>query len=152
MPKKGAFTPASRPPRREGRRRRRVLAATLSVLLIAAAAGLAAIYLTMPPLPPAVEIISAVPAPSAPPPEPALSAPAMPWRSRGRTEWLFFFRPGDWLTRMNDDALLGVVVRVEKSHTFADGSRGPAYVVQSMEGEERALDADELERSARLRE
>ncbi|HEU5193529.1 MAG TPA: hypothetical protein VFW70_02225 [Methylomirabilota bacterium] len=52
---------------------------------------------------------------------------------------------------MNDDALLGVVVRVEKSHTFPDGSSGPAYVVQSMEGEERVLDADELERTARVR-
>ena len=70
---------------------------------------------------------------------------------RGKSDWLFFFRPGDWLTRMNDDALLGVVVRVEKSHAFTDGSHGPAYVVQSMEGEERVVDADELERTARLR-
>jgi hypothetical protein len=90
------------------------------------------------------------PARSAPAP-PSPSAPAAPSRSRGRTDWLFFFRTGDWLTRMNDDALLGVVVRVEKSHTFADGSSGPAYVVQSMEGEEHVLDADELERTARVR-
>jgi hypothetical protein len=52
---------------------------------------------------------------------------------------------------MTDDVLLGVVIRVEKTHPFADGSRGPAYVVQSMEGEERVVDADELERTARLR-
>jgi hypothetical protein len=64
---------------------------------------------------------------------------------------VFFFKPGDWLTRMADDGLLGVVVRVEKTHAFGDGSSGPAYVVRSMEGEERVVDADELERTARLR-
>ena len=149
--KKESRPAASRPPRRAGQRRRRVLVLTWSVLLIATAAGVAAIYLTTPPLPPAVEIATA-PAPTvAPPPQPVLLAPAVPSRSRGRTDWLFFFRPGDWLMRMNDDVLLGVVVRVEKTHAFSDGSSGPAYVVQSMEGEERVLDADELERTARLR-
>jgi hypothetical protein len=131
---------------------------TLSVLLLATAAGVAAIYLTATPVTPPVEtavvaaptVAPSEPARSAPAP-PSPSAPATPSRSRGRTDWLFFFRTGDWLTRMNDDALLGVVVRVEKSHTFPDGSSGPAYVVQSMEGEERVLDADELERTARVR-
>ena len=52
---------------------------------------------------------------------------------------------------MTDDALLGVVIRVEKSHAFTDGTTGPAYVVQSMDGDERVVDADELERTARLR-
>ena len=154
-------TPPSRPkkePKKEphtGPRRRRGLAVTLGVLLLVTAAGLAAIYLTLPPVLPPLEP-AAVPAPAVAPPAPVAAAPAasgpvVPSRSRGKNDWLFFFRPGDWLTRMNDDALLGVVVRVEKSHPFTDGSRGPAYVVQSMEGEERVVDADELERTARLR-
>ena len=92
-----------------------------------------------------------MPTPSVAPPPPVASVPSEPSRSRGRTEWLFFFKAGDWLTRMADDGLLGVVVRAEKTHTFEDGSTGPAYVVQSMDGEERVLDADELERTARLR-
>ena len=83
--------------------------------------------------------------------EPIVPRPVAPSRSRGRDDWLFFFNPGDWLVRMSDDALLGVVVGLEKTHGFADGTRGPAYVVESMEGEQRALDADELERTARLR-
>ena len=136
-------------------RRRRGLVATLVVLFALTAAGVAAVYVTRPPSPslvPAQPELAPTP-PVTPPPPPAAGAPApnAPSRSRGRTEWLFFFKPGDWLTRMADDGLLGVVVRVEKTHTFADGSTGPAYVVQSMEGEERVLDADELERTARLR-
>jgi len=104
-----------------------------------------------PPRPPA----SAEP-PSRPPSGAELPARPSPGagaasRSRGRSDWLFFFKPGDWLARMADDAPLGVVVRLEKTHTFADGTLGPAYVVQSIEGEERIVDADELERSARLR-
>ena len=65
--------------------------------------------------------------------------------------WLFFFKAGDRLARMTDDALLGVVVRADRTHTFADGSVGPVYLVRSMDGQERAIDADELERTARLR-
>ncbi|HTO13489.1 MAG TPA: hypothetical protein VMQ51_18095 [Candidatus Binatia bacterium] len=138
------------PPRRAARRRRRAMVAALGVLFALTAAGVTAVYVTMPPLssrpsPPEVSPppVAATPAPSA--------GPIATSRSRGRSDWLFFFKPGDWLARMADDALLGVVVRLEKTHTFADGSRGPAYVVQSMEGEERVLDADELERTARLR-
>jgi hypothetical protein len=143
----------SRPPRPAARRSRRALTATLSLLLVLSAAGLTAVHLTTPPVaPPAPSQPEAAPPPvTTAPPEAAVPGPKVVSRSRGRTDWLFFFGPGDWLTRMTDDALLGVVVRVERTHTFADGSRGPAYVVQSMEGEERTLDADELERSARLR-
>jgi hypothetical protein len=144
-------------PRQAVRRRRRGLVATLVVLFALTAAGVTAVYVTRPPSPsPSPPFVPAppaesVPTPSVAPPLPAASATNAPSRSRGRTEWLFFFKPGDWLTRMADDGLLGVVVRVEKTHAFADGSTGPAYVVQSMDGEERVLDADELERTARLR-
>ena len=149
---------AERPPasREESPRPRRVRALTLGLLVALVAAGATAVYLTRPalvprvsrpPSPPPVAVAPAVPsAPAAP-----ASTPAEPSRSRGRSDWLFFFKPGDWLTRMTDDALLGVVIRVEKSHAFGDGTTGPAYVVQSMDGEERVVDADELERTARLR-
>jgi hypothetical protein len=142
------------PPQRAAQRRRRTLVAMLGMLFVLSAAGVTAVYLTMPPVaPPSQSPAQAAPAPVAVAPsgEPAVPGPQVASRSRGRADWLFFFRPGDWLTRMTDEALLGVVVRVESAHTFADGSSGPAYVVQSMEGEERVLDADELERSARLR-
>ena len=135
------------------RRRRRGLVATLVVLFALTAAGVTAVYVTRPSVPSFVPAPpETAPTPSvAPPPSAASVAPSAPSRSRGRTEWLFFFKPGDWLTRMADDGLLGVVVRVEKTHTVTDGSTGPAYVVQSMDGEERVVDADELERTARLR-
>ena len=149
------------PQRPAARPRRRSVVLTLGGLFALAAAGVTAVYLTSPPVPPpAVREPEPAPAPSvAPAAPPAPSAPAtMPpapavrSRSRGRTDWVFFFKPGDWLTRMADDGLLGVVIRVEKTHAFPDGSSGPAYVVESMEGEARVVDADELERSARLRE
>lgn len=84
------------------------------------------------------------PASPAEPPAPAVS------RSRGQTEWAFFFRPGDTLSRMADGAPLGVVARLERQHTFPDGSTGPAYVVRSADNQESAFDADELERRARI--
>jgi len=144
---------ASRPPRRRAaRRRRRALVAVLSLVLALTVAAVAAVYLSepvdAPPLPRRPEAAAPAPEVTEAPASPGAVAPS---RSRGHSDWLFFFRPGDWLTRMTDGALLGVVVRVEKSHTFADGSQGPAYTVQSMEGEERIVDADELERTARLR-
>jgi hypothetical protein len=80
----------------------------------------------------------------APVPAPAVS------RSRGQTEWAFFFRPGDTLSRMADGSLLGVVARLEPRHRFPDGSTGPAYVVRSPDQQEGAFDADELERRARI--
>ena len=84
------------------------------------------------------------PASPAEPPAPTVS------RSRGQTEWAFFFRPGDTLSRMADGAPLGVVARLERQHTFPDGSTGPAYVVRSADNQESAFDADELERRARI--
>ena len=147
------------------RKRRRALALVLGALLVLTGAGVAAVYVRRPPVaPPLVhrpEPPAAEPAPQ-PATEPAseqtaaepprsLPETGRPSRSRGKSDWLFFFKPGDWVARMADDALLGVVVRVEKTHTFDDGSRGPAYVVQSMEGAERVVDADELERTARLK-
>lgn len=90
------------------------------------------------------------PAPVAPPaPDPPAPAPVVS-RSRGQTEWAFFFRPGDTLSRMTDGSPLGVVARLERRHTFPDGSTGPAYVVRSADQQESAFDADELERRARI--
>ena len=51
---------------------------------------------------------------------------------------------------MADGVPLGVVTRLERSHSFPDGSVGPAYVVRSAEQHETVFDADELERSARI--
>jgi hypothetical protein len=82
--------------------------------------------------------------PESPTPAPVVS------RSRGQSEWTFFFRPGDTLTRMADGSALGVVVRLERRHTFPDGSTGPAYVIRSADQRESAFDADELERRARI--
>jgi hypothetical protein len=101
---------------------------------------------------PAVESRVEAPAPAAPPavesPAPA-SAPA-PSRSRGQSEWAFFFRPGDTLSHMADGTPLGVVARLERQHKFPDGSTGPAYVIRSADQRESAFDADELERRARI--
>ena len=91
-----------------------------------------------------------VTAPVAPP---AVEAPAparVASRSRGQSEWAFFFRPGDTLSRMTDGSPLGVVTRLERRHTFPDGSTGPAYMVRSADQQESAFDADELERRARI--
>lgn len=71
-------------------------------------------------------------------------------RSRGQSEWAFFFRAGDTLSRMKDGTLLGEVLRLERQHRFPDGSTGPAYVVRSPDQSERVFDADELERRARI--
>jgi hypothetical protein len=72
-------------------------------------------------------------------------------RSRGRTDWLFFFKPGDQLVRMGDDAALGMVIRIVPQHAFPDGTVGPAYVLQLPDGGgQRVVDADEVERGGRL--
>jgi hypothetical protein len=113
----------ARPPRSG---RAHVLGLVLAALVGAAAAGVVA-YMVRPAPP--------VPVPS---------------RSRGRTDWLFFFKPGDRLARMSDETPVGLVIRIEKTHTFADGTTGPAYLVQIPEGGQRFIDADELERGARL--
>jgi hypothetical protein len=84
---------------------------------------------------------------------PAGDAPAAAGRvsrSKGQSDWAFFFRAGDTLSRMTDGAVLGVVVRLERAHSFPDGSAGPAYVVRSADQREAVFDADELERSARI--
>ena len=88
-------------------------------------------------------------------PEPAADSavPALaprPSRSKGQSDWMFFFRAGDTLSRMADGVPLGVVTRLERSHAFPDGSVGPAYVVRSPGQHESVYDADDLERSARI--
>ena len=99
---------------------------------------------------------TADPAPAAPAPitvpsgAPTGAPPAVPpSRSRGQSDWAFFFRVGDTLSRMSDGAALGVIVRLERSHVFPDGA-GPAYVVRSADQRETVFDADQLERSARV--
>jgi hypothetical protein len=86
------------------------------------------------------------PGPSSAVPEPA----PRPSRSKGQSDWPFFFRAGDTLSRMTDGMPLGVVTRLERSHSFPDGSVGAAYVIRSAEQHEAVFDADELERSARI--
>jgi hypothetical protein len=106
------------------------------------------------PAPPAPVVTPEAPREAAAPPPPVEAAPPLPpapSRSRGRKDWIFFFKPGDRLARMgNDDAELGMVIRLEKAHTFPDGTTGPAYLLQVPEGGQRFLDADELERGARI--
>ena len=70
-------------------------------------------------------------------------------RSKGQSDWTFFFRTGDSLSRMSDGGALGVVVRLERAHSFPDGV-GPAYVVRSPDQRETIFDADQLERGARV--
>jgi hypothetical protein len=93
---------------------------------------------------------AAVPMPTAPAVAESPAPAPVVSRSRGQTEWAFFFRPGDTLSRMTDGSPLGVVARLERRHTFPDGSTGPAYVVRSADQQESAFDADELERRARI--
>jgi hypothetical protein len=82
---------------------------------------------------------------------PVMPEPApRPSRSKGQSDWAFFFRAGDTLSRMADGVPLGVVARLERSHAFPDGTVGPAYIIRSVEQQEVAFDADELERSARI--
>jgi hypothetical protein len=120
---------------------------------LAGAAISAAVFVLRPSPPALIEPApAATPASPAPTPEPVrVESPVpQPSRSRGRTDWLFFFKTGDRLARMGDGVAVGMVIRAEKTHTFPDGTRGPAYLVQVPEGGQRFLDADELERSARI--
>jgi hypothetical protein len=100
--------------------------------------------------PPPEPRAAAAPEPAAPRAEtPPASSPERPSRSKGQSDWTFFFRVGDTLTRMSDGTALGVVVRLERTHPFPDGV-GPAYVVRSQDQREVVFDADALERSARI--
>ena len=81
---------------------------------------------------------------------PAAGAPASGSRSRGRDDWTFFFRVGDRLARMGDQQPLGVVQAAVKRHVFPDGTSGPAYVLRGPSGADVTIDADELERGARV--
>jgi hypothetical protein len=136
-----------------GDRRRRVLVVALGVVVLLAAGVMAAVVVWRPPPAPPLDRRPAVPilrpGPPQETPPPATEAPT-PSRSRGRIDWIFFFRPGDRLASMGDEAPVGYVVRTEKAHAFADGTVGPAYVLWTPAGEERSVDADELERSAKL--
>jgi hypothetical protein len=148
-----------------------LLGLVAAALVGAAAAGLVAYLVrpappTPPPLattPPPVETPAPPAATSAPsttaappradaPPPAGTTAPPTPAvsRSRGRADWIFFFKPGDRLARMSDEAEVGVVLRTEKTHTFPDGTTGPAYLLQIPEGGQRFLDADEVERGTRI--
>ena len=111
------------------------------------------------PLSEPVSIPEPAPAPSAPIAPAAEPAPAPPAvtsrpeasRSRGRSDWLFFFKPGDQLVRMGDDTALGMVIGTVPRHAFPDGTTGPAYVLQLPDGGgQRVVDADEVERGGRL--
>lgn len=138
-------------PRTGGGGSRVVMAAIIGAL--AGAAITALVFIARPPRTVLVPVETPVAAPPAPatPAAPPLRAPEPEVsRSRGRTDWLFFFKPGDRLLRMGDDAPAGLVLRTEKVHAFADGSAGPAYLVQLPDGGQRFIDADELERGTRL--
>lgn len=99
--------------------------------------------------PPPEPRAAAAPEPAAPRAEAPPASPERPSRSKGQSDWTFFFRVGDTLTRMSDGTALGVVVRLERTHSFPDGA-GPAYVVRSQDQREAVFDADALERSARI--
>jgi hypothetical protein len=99
--------------------------------------------------PPPESRAAVAPEPAAPRAETPPASPERPSRSKGQSDWTFFFRVGDTLTRMSDGTALGVVVRLERTHAFPDGA-GPAYVVRSPDQREAVFDADALERSARI--
>ncbi|HEX2438752.1 MAG TPA: hypothetical protein VHT71_10645 [Methylomirabilota bacterium] len=145
--------PASeRAPARSGGGVWRVVAAAV-IGALAGAAITTLVFIARPPrtvLVPVATPVAAPPAPAAPAPPPVPAAQPEASRSRGRTDWLFFFKSGDRLVRMSDDAPAGLVLRTEKAHAFADGTAGPAYLVQLPDGGQRFIDADELERGTRL--
>ena len=133
--------------------RLKILGGALLGLLVATTilALLAGPRKTPPPVAESRPVEAPVPAAPSIAESPVVSAPAPTVsRSRGQSEWAFFFRPGDTLSRMADGSLLGVVARLEPRHRFPDGSTGPAYVVRLPDQQEGAFDADELERRARI--
>jgi hypothetical protein len=147
-PVEPAETPATR-------RRWGSFAALAGAALVGAAVSAAVFALKPGAPPPTSERRPETPAPVVTAPEPARAAPTPPApeasRSRGRTDWIFFFKTGDQLVRMSDEAPLGMVIRTAPKHDFADGTTGPAYLLQLPEGGgQRFVDADELERGGRL--
>jgi len=146
--------PAAPPaaPRRSGGRGR--MAVAMLAAALSGSAVTAAFFLLRPAAaPPPIERRSEPSPPAVEPPREAAGPPSArePSRSRGRGDWLFFFKTGDRLARMSDDAPAGMVLRTAKSHAFGDGTTGPAYLLQLPDGGgQRFVDADELERSARL--
>jgi hypothetical protein len=154
-----APAPAARPTTRPARRAQswRLGAALLGAALVGAAASAVIFVALRPSAAPRPMERPAPPVPAlAPATEPARAAPAIerpsePSRSRGRADWLFFFRPGDQLVRMADDTAMGMVIRTVPRHAFPDGTVGPAYVLQLPDGAgQHVLDADEVERGGRL--
>jgi hypothetical protein len=152
-PTRAAPAPVPSPP--APARRRWTAFASLAGAALFGAAVTAAVFVLRPiasppplehrPAPPAPPPAPAAPVTVAPPPAPESS------RSRGRADWLFFFKPGDQLVRMGDDTPLGMVIRTVPRNAFADGTVGPAYLVQTPDGGgQRVMDADELERGSRL--
>ena len=147
--------PVEPPPAPAPARRRWVGFLALVVAMLLGAAVSAVVFTLRPAAPPPALAPRPEP-PAAPAPAPVRSTPAPPTvlepsRSRGRADWLFFFKAGDQLVRMADDAPLGLVIRTEPKHTFADGTTGPAYLLQVPDGGgQRFVDADELERGGRL--
>jgi hypothetical protein len=129
------------------------LAALAGAALVGAAVSATVFALRPVVPPPASERRAEPPAPivASPPAAPTPHAIPEPSRSRGRTDWLFFFTAGDQLVRMSDEAPIGMVIRTVPRHVFPDGTVGPAYLVQiPAGGGQRFVDADELERGGRL--
>jgi hypothetical protein len=130
--------------------RLKLLGAALLGLLVAITVVTLVSARRAPPAPVAESRPAEVPAPAVPAATESTAPVPVASRSRGQAEWAFFFRPGDTLSRMADGSPLGIVARLERRHTFPDGSTGPAYVVRSADQQEVAFDADELERRARI--
>ena len=150
-----AVAPIDSPPVPLPTRRRWIAFLALAVAMLLGAAASAVVFTLRPAAPPpALAPRPETPAPTLP--EPVRSTPTPPTvlepsRSRGRADWLFFFKAGDRLVRMTDDMPLGLVIRTVPKHTFADGTTGAAYLVQVPDGGgQRFVDADELERGGRL--
>ena len=88
---------------------------------------------------------------SAGPASTAVSPPA-PSDARGdtdRPDHVFFFSRGDQLVTMSGESL-GTVERLERTHTFPDGTVGAAYVVRTPAETVAVFHASQLERAARL--
>jgi hypothetical protein len=157
-PARGEGVRPDRVPARPAAPTRTSWSALALAALVGAVVGGAGVFVMRPPVqvveppatpPTAAPELTPAPVPAAPAPAP-VPAPVARSRSRGRADWIFFLKPGDRLTRMGDAAALGMVIRTEKLHTFPDGTTGPAYLLQIPDGGQLFVDADELERGARI--